>query len=429
MEDSVLDHIAQGIQTSVLFNGWSNGKAGTISDFKGEYVFRFREAWVDDNGNYHWANLNDAEYPIVAVGIVAYWLRHRTCNNRLSLFFAPNLPELDVKEQFDNYTKLLFEQFRKENKDNPDTWNWNWDYEFYVHHIIPYGMKQNKRTEALFDYITDEDIKVVRSVMRNYIEYLKMCRSKLGYNVSNEMKVLRSMETRDDYFLEDIDNIDLINILDTLEERGFIKVAWCEGHSSYDDVRILSKGRAYLKQLEEDVKNGTSNHNPSQGVVPISPWDDSLDSVFDSRINSQRVFLVLKDEDRPVFKSPYSRFFVFFRVLEYMHWVKGTQEDFLKWVNLHWKCGWNKKSHFKFANYIQKELRNAPLCDWYAHIIQDRDMGLAYRSLAERLFSLFADTTYDEEWRWLQDKACFYKDGVTDFINRGDLKHPFPSTV
>lgn len=34
--------------------------------------------------------------------------------------------------------------------------------------------------------------------------------------------------------------------LDSLESRDMVKVAWCEGHSSYDDIWLLTKGQAAL---------------------------------------------------------------------------------------------------------------------------------------------------------------------------------------
>lgn len=160
---------------------------------------------------------------------------------------------------------------------------------------------------------------------------------------------------------------------------------------------------------------------------PVEPWDDSHDHVFDPRIDPHEVFLAIKDEKRPKFKSPYSRFFVFYRVLEYMHWVIGTQSDFLNWVNLHWQCRWSKPSHFKFSNTIQEEIRNAPLHEWYKGIVPNSDIGGEYRTLADRLFTLFTDSFHDEEVCRLQDKACFYKKDVTDVINKGDLKHPYQS--
>lgn len=435
MGKSVLDEIALGVGTSHLSDYWSNGKVGSVSDFKGDYVFRFREAKAYDNGNYHWLSNDIEQYPIVAVGIVAFWLKHRTCNNRLSQLFAPKLPELGIREQFDHYTQLRYDQFKKIHKDNPDAWKWNWDYKFYSEYIIAHEMGLNKQAEALLEFITDDDQKEVRSVMSNYIEYLKMRRLELGFEPNNELKVLRSIANSDDCQLEDVDDEELCRIFDMLEAEGFIQVAWCEGHKTFDDVRLLAKGKVYMKQLEDELMAGASkqkllaeetgtNSNPFD--VLMRSWDDSLDAVFDSRINPVKVFLELKDENRPKFKSPYSRFFVFYKVLEYMHWVTGTQTEFLKWVNLHWQCGWSKSNHFKFSGHIPIELRDTPLSDWYAHIVPNSDIGLDYRLLAERLFTLLTSSTVKGE-RWLKDKTDFYKEGETDFINNGFLKHPYLS--
>ena len=117
-------------------------------------------------------------------------------------------------------------------------------------------------------------------------------------------------------------------------------------------------------------------------------------------------------------------------VLDYLGWVTGTQSDFLRWANLHWKCGWDieKPGKFKFSNTIKKELRDAPLNDWFAGTVPSSSIGLEYRELAERVIKILTETVNKE---WLQDKASFYKAGIDseDYINKGDKKHPYPTTV
>ena len=167
---SVLKMISPS-ELRVYFEGWRNGKKGSICQENG--IYRFVEMTYTNNV------LDDVnrmfkDSPIVAVGIVSYWLMFK--KNLLpiaKLFTEYNENPQDIKELFDNYTKVRFEQFKKQHFDNPETWNWDWEYEFYTKYAIPHELEWNKTSEALFDYISDSDIILVKSVMNNYIEYLK----------------------------------------------------------------------------------------------------------------------------------------------------------------------------------------------------------------------------------------------------------------
>ena len=336
---------------------------------------------------------------------------------------------MSIREQFDSYTKIRYDGFKAEHKDDPDAWKLDWDREFFGKYIIPHEMRLNVLSEALFEYVTESDVQLLQRLMENYINYLKMRREELGYYVCDELKVMRAIESKDEFQLEDLENFEIRTILDNLESEGYVKVAWCEGDSSYDDVRLLDKGRAYLKQLESQLRPSSRNKERVAESFPNQLWDNSQDTVFDSRIDPKKLFYELKDMYRPNLKDYRPRFFVYYTVLSYLEWVVGSQADFLRWANLHWGCGWNDKNaqHFKFTS-TKKELRDEPLKNWYAGTVPGSNIGLEYRKLAEDVIGLLTETVGKE---WLQDKPLFYCEGVKpeNYINKGDRKHPFPSTV
>ena len=251
MEESVLSKISAS-NLRAYYEGWRNGKHGSICQQNGIYRFveqaRGKAGIIDD------VKKNKEDNPIVAIGIVAYWLQFNSRMDpvikRLTKYNC-EIPK-DIREQFDNYTKIRFEQFRKEHRDDPNTLDWDWEYEFYVNTIIPHEIAFNKRTEALFDYISDSDIKLVQTVMKNYIKYLKKCRADKGYQVSPELLVLRAINSGDETKQEDLEEFEVNTILDNLEKKGYIEVAWIEGHKP-EAVRLLDKGRVYLKQLEKGI--------------------------------------------------------------------------------------------------------------------------------------------------------------------------------
>lgn len=249
MEETVLDKISAN-EIRFYYEGWRNGKHGAICQWNG--IYRFVEQSRGKTGILDDVKRNKDDNPIVAIGIVAYWLqfnsRMNTIIKRLTKY-KNEIPK-DIREQFDNYTKIRFEQFREEHRDDPNTLDWDWEYEFYVNTIIPHEIAFNKRSEALFDYISDSDINLVKAVMKSYIKYLKKCRAEKGYRVSPELLVLRAVDSQDNRKYEDLEDFEVNTILDKLESEGYIKVAWIEGHKP-EAIRMLDKGRAYLKQLEK----------------------------------------------------------------------------------------------------------------------------------------------------------------------------------
>ena len=249
MEESVIGKISAS-NLRVYYEGWRNGKQGSICQQNG--IYRFVEMTRGKSGILDDIKRKEEDNPIVAIGIVAYWLQFNSRMDpvikRLTKYNC-EIPK-DIRELFDNYTEIRFKQFREEHRDDPNTLDWDWEYQFYAKAIIPQEIGFNKQSEALFDYISDSDIALVRAVMNNYIKYLKKCRSDKGYRVSPELLVLHAVDSQDDTKYEDLEDYEVNTILDKLEKEGFIMVAWIEGHKP-EGTRILDKGRAYLKQLEE----------------------------------------------------------------------------------------------------------------------------------------------------------------------------------
>lgn len=249
MEESVLDKISPS-NLRYYYEGWRNGKHGSICQKDG--IYRFVEMARGKSGILDDVKRKEEDNPIVAKGIVAYWLqfnsRMDTVIKRLTKYNC-EIPK-DIREQFENYTQIRFEQFKREHRDDPNTLDWDWDREFYANVIIPHEMAFNKLSEALFDYISDSDIVLVRGVMNSYIKYLKKIRTEKEYQVNPELLVLRAINSGDDTKQEDLEEFEVNTILDNLEEKGYIHVAWIEGHRP-EAVRLLDKGRLYLKHLEE----------------------------------------------------------------------------------------------------------------------------------------------------------------------------------
>ncbi len=174
MEQSVLDKISRAANTNYFYDGWANGTIGSISDHTGKCIYRFHQAERDINGHLHVLSNNDEDAPVVAVGIVAYWLHFRQNNNRLASLFGPDIKS--IPQIFQDYTADRLRAYKKHHEQTPSCWRSDFERDFYTHHIIPSERRLIKQSEALFEYITPDDRQLVRDVMREYILYLQQIR-------------------------------------------------------------------------------------------------------------------------------------------------------------------------------------------------------------------------------------------------------------
>ena len=415
-EESVLDKISAS-DKRLYYEGWRNGWHGSIC--RRGNIYRFIEMTRGEAGVPTEVKMNEDDNPIVAIGIVAYWLMLKSKQEleQKCLTTSGNGMPQDFGKMFETYTKDLFNQFRDSQRDNSLTWDWDWEYEFYAKIIIPQEIASNKITETLFDYVTNSDINLVRAIMKSYIKYLKKCRTERGYRVSPELLVLRYVDSRDDSKYEDLEDYEVNTILTDLEEKGYILVAWIEGHR-HEAARMLDKGRTYLKQLEERecVKviapanaPQPSSEKPSTEALPDivgyhkqhehpsiideEDWDDSLDDVFTKKVKPQEIKKALETLTSTTL-SEEKRRFVYYKVLVYIRYIptekRGSKKNFLKWWNLHFNCNWVKtetSDPFKFR--INSRLMNSQPYEWNKI---DMDNANDYYDFAKTVKNTFTQT-------------------------------------
>ena len=368
MTESVIGMISPN-NLRFYYDGWRNGKHGSICQQNG--IYRFVEQVCGESGIID-VKRNEEDNPIVAIGIVSYWLqfnsRMNTVLKRL-IKYNCKIPE-DIREQYDKYTEMRFKQFREMHRDNPYTLDWDWEYEFYAKVIIPHELAFNKRTEALFDYIYDSDIELVRAVMCNYIKYLKKICIERGYNVNEK-----------------------------------------------ESEVIAPQG----PQISQTIKDSGQDI-----FVEKDEWDDTYDHIFDKKITPYKVKLAIENVKSE--KITNRRFYyVSFRILREIKWINTnvTESDFLRWINLHFKCGWeknkNKKKAFLFnLEGTVKVLDDLHPSEWKDDLLYGK-LGKYYRSLALSFKNTFTVTLINcqpvdnsESYEHLKDRVDFLS-GASDF--------------
>lgn len=414
-EHSVLNQISPFTGVDIYFDGWCNGKEGAITDIKGNGVYRFIEMTRNEHGSLVHIHENKEDNPVVIVGFVAYWMKHRNNTNQiLKLFGKTNRTHKKIIEMFESYTAIRYSQFEQKHRDDPCTWKWDWDYEFYAKYIIPNEMEWNKQSEALFDYITDEDKRLVRAVMDNYIEYLKEIRSEKGYKFIAELQILRFIDKENTNILENLEVDEMVAIINDLSENGYIKVAWVEGHG-VDDIKLLPKGRVYMKQLEEEERGITTKQNsinpPHHSAVATSnagfiPGEDREPKILIGHLKSDAVVDAIRKLKSSKIRD--TRFwYVIYRVLKHIGWLEvTTQTKFIDWVDYHFKWEWEKRN-FKD---VPSELKHIDPSEWKDVTIVSKNTKKENTELANDYYEFaitVRDTFVEIENGKIHDKDSF----------------------
>ena len=417
MEESVMDKIPAN-NWSFYYEGWRNGKKGGFVQEHG--VYRFREMIRNKGGVLEAAHDKEADNPIVAVGIVAYWLMfnsHKELVLKRLTQYKNGIPQ-DIREQFDNYTKEAFVQFKAEHRDDPLTWDWDWEYEFYTKYIIPHEIEQNKKSEALFDYISDSDINLVKAVMKSYIKYLKKCRADKGFMVNHEIMVLRAVDSQDESKYEDLEDFEINAILEKLEDEGYITVMWILGHKPWV-TRMLDKGRLYLKKLEEGemvpLNNELTGDTLHEDEQTHSSSTEANDITNDENIKDWDLFKdwILKDVVIESIKTipvgevagEVKRHFVIHQVLKEIGWLRHKQAT--RYIGL--------MKYHKVVDSAAKDFRDNDLkpfkkiktTEWGSHMTPGSDLGEKYRKFADTVRNTFTQIIDGK----LDDFKKFYTPG------------------
>lgn len=166
MTDTLLNKISKSSNNTIITDTWLTGQTGGIVDIKGDYVFRFIN--FVNNGELHHKHTtedNKLTCPIVATGLVGFWLHRKD--------------DIGIKDIFEAYFKLRLEQYVNIHKYDDDAWERDLQKEFICHHHIPSEKNLIKESEALFAYITESDQKKVMSVSSNYLKFARTKRKEL----------------------------------------------------------------------------------------------------------------------------------------------------------------------------------------------------------------------------------------------------------
>lgn len=188
--DCLLDMIPQASHFYYYFRGcWANGKEGTIADSNGHGVYRFYPFVKDENGNRIDYEIDYDDYvanPIVATGIIGYWLHYRKNNDRLASYttWTKEDERKNTLKIFSDYTEDKLNQYIEREQYSPSSWRRDLKNEFYMDFIIRNEEPLNEKTQALMEYITPSDQQQVKEVIAEYMLFLEEKRKEYKQNSS-----------------------------------------------------------------------------------------------------------------------------------------------------------------------------------------------------------------------------------------------------
>lgn len=167
MVENLLDLISSTYHDTVLTDKWANGQFGEIVDIKGDGNYRFVDYGMDADGKPYKLHLTEEDEmacPVVATGFVAYWLHNR--NQR-------------VKDIFEGYFTQQLQAYERAHEYDDDAWKRDLKREFVERKHLSAEHKAIRTSEAIFRYLTENDVNRIQSITGNYLRFARKKRKDL----------------------------------------------------------------------------------------------------------------------------------------------------------------------------------------------------------------------------------------------------------
>lgn len=152
------------------FRLWVNGKYGSIYDLENNCVLRFIE--VPDGTHYKYKEEDwKQKSPILASGIVVWWLLYRRSKSVLDIY--------------ESYCQMRMAQYKARREKDADSWKCDIEDEFFNKEWLDIERKCVYESQALFGFVSEQDGKEIQDIINNYWSFIK--HTKLLSKVSSHM--------------------------------------------------------------------------------------------------------------------------------------------------------------------------------------------------------------------------------------------------
>lgn len=204
-----------------------------------------------------------------------------------------------------------------------------------------------------------------------------------------------------------------------------------ENTASDEDINeIFDNDDERFAEEENTALSTTDNHSgvselihsiatSAQTVNTIDEaWDDTYDFIFDEKVKPQEIKRALADISRPKKISKIRFYYVSCRILEILNYLKEDtlRTDFMRWINLHFNCGWpdDKKHKRRFSFSLEDSSKNLETQHpslWNEKTIKGGS-GIYHHQLAIKLKNTFTQTI-------INGKAIDDSNSFEHLIDRG----------
>lgn len=219
----------------------------------------------------------------------------------------------------------------------------------------------------------------------------------------------------------------------TIEIAGHILA-----HSKNDDtlfnigLDLMREGGSpcHFTANENAGQATTDNNRPSVSPLPktheanfhgTEEWDDCLDGIFDKKVKPWEIKKAIENVSSE--KIHDRRFYyVSYRILKVINWIPvGIPESqYLRWINYHFECGWERNKNQKKAFLFNLEGTVRKLDDLHPSKWKDNtlysDLGKHYRLLALSFKNAFTQTVINgtvvddsDSFEHLKDRPVFLR--------------------
>lgn len=152
------------------FRLWANGKYGSIYDLENNCVLRFIK--VPDGTHYKYKEEDwKQKSPILASGIVVWWLLYRRSKSVLDIY--------------ESYCQMRMAQYKARREKDADSWKCDIEDEFFNKEWLDIERKCVYESQALFGFVSEQDGKEIQDIINNYWSFIK--HTKLLSKVSSHM--------------------------------------------------------------------------------------------------------------------------------------------------------------------------------------------------------------------------------------------------
>lgn len=142
-----------------VFTKWANGKNGAISDIDSNCILRFLEINSKKTHYKYKEQERKEKSPILASGIVAWWLLYRRTKV--------------VSDIFEEYYQMRFKQYKDKREKEANSWKCNLEEEFLFNHCLTREQDCVNTSQAIFNYVSEKDGKQIQDIINNYFAFIE----------------------------------------------------------------------------------------------------------------------------------------------------------------------------------------------------------------------------------------------------------------